>query len=722
MDQEPNAPEGSNKIKRRLARKAELARASRRRKKAYVQDLEMKVAQLNAKVMELQSQDPLSSDPRAVALALSAMTELDKPSAKSEEQLGLASSTVTTSVMGGEKRDSTMVKYTQEQGQKKLGQQTRQQLKGGGRNNGVRRNSAVHGKGGTADILRATELSENHIDENSSFRSSPQDSLMVKKTSSNHLRAGATNHHHLLAASPTKSLLPSYCIKANFEGDIRRFSLPATSFSFDALNDMLSTIYRLEAESFFVTYFDDDDDAVTITSTAELIEAYRLVRPVSNQSSITDSAADDDGLSPGLLQPPPALPKSVLKVFVNSLHSPTKQHHHHHQQQQTDEILRRRSSSSIVGTFDPQLQQYNRIPSNSNSSRIRKKYELDLKEREFSAQNASGYKGSSRGLLNGNEEDEEGMGNHSPNRNEKAYINILHILVRADLLPPPQPQSQMKEVKLGLPCTVSRLWLPVNPNDTLGRSSLSLFSLITLYSNIDAMNNSHEARKGNNGASNLLSAASSSASIQRLSCRARLLDLKSTVRETGSACCCVVLIVIIDGLMTNQLFMLCRWRVLKWCLVGVGTVFEYMLIVRRTAYILSLETDLSLSLYLYLSIYKSIPQSNIEQLKKIINTPLLSPLPSSPSSFWIEATVSPMVRVHVLLQSVMAHVGFLSLKGSSSQRPVWLLYKGVRIPKHQEETLEAYSMKDGDRVDVVDKVAYKLKSSYHRWEMEAPLA
>lgn len=53
-DIEKLPPEERERMKKRLARKAELARASRRRKKAFVQDLENKVKILGQKVEELQ--------------------------------------------------------------------------------------------------------------------------------------------------------------------------------------------------------------------------------------------------------------------------------------------------------------------------------------------------------------------------------------------------------------------------------------------------------------------------------------------------------------------------------------------------------------------------------------------------------------------------------------------------------------------------------------------
>jgi len=64
------------KIKRRLARKAELARQSRRRKKVYVESLEKKIKELTAKIIELKGRKKENSD--SVALALCAMAELQQ--------------------------------------------------------------------------------------------------------------------------------------------------------------------------------------------------------------------------------------------------------------------------------------------------------------------------------------------------------------------------------------------------------------------------------------------------------------------------------------------------------------------------------------------------------------------------------------------------------------------------------------------------------------------
>ena len=69
---------------------------------------------------------------------------------------------------------------------------------------------------------------------------------------------------------------PGYHIKANCSGDIRRFSLRPSEFTFAVLTDMLSGLYRLEKGSFKIRYYDEDSDVITLATTAELLEAYRL--------------------------------------------------------------------------------------------------------------------------------------------------------------------------------------------------------------------------------------------------------------------------------------------------------------------------------------------------------------------------------------------------------------------------------------------------------------
>lgn len=85
------------KIKRRLARKAELARASRRRKKAYVQDLEHRVNSLTARVAEL-----LAENARLKASAsASASAPASAPVAVSANSASTISPTASTPLSSG---------------------------------------------------------------------------------------------------------------------------------------------------------------------------------------------------------------------------------------------------------------------------------------------------------------------------------------------------------------------------------------------------------------------------------------------------------------------------------------------------------------------------------------------------------------------------------------------------------------------------------------------
>ena len=68
----------------RLARKAELARQSRRRKKAYVSNLERKIEELTEKVIQLQKTKETSS--QSVAMALCAMAELQQMGGRAESE------------------------------------------------------------------------------------------------------------------------------------------------------------------------------------------------------------------------------------------------------------------------------------------------------------------------------------------------------------------------------------------------------------------------------------------------------------------------------------------------------------------------------------------------------------------------------------------------------------------------------------------------------------
>lgn len=220
----PNGISSStSKIKKRLARKAELARASRRRKKAYVQDLEFKVDRLNAKIKELQNKDPSRSQQNSVALALSVMTELDKQ---------------------------------------------------------------------PSSLIPNSKPLESEVREDSGYKS---------------------------AEGQAQTRQRDYCVKANYKGDIRRFSFAHTNFSFKELETMLQRIYTLEAQSFKVIYNDEDNDVVSITSTAELFEAYRLsarhptrhhsLGSVSSVASVKTASPRHDAFSSN----PPVLKISVVE-------------------------------------------------------------------------------------------------------------------------------------------------------------------------------------------------------------------------------------------------------------------------------------------------------------------------------------------------------------------------------------------------------------------------
>mmetsp|Transcript_3832 Transcript_3832/g.7081 ORF Transcript_3832/g.7081 Transcript_3832/m.7081 type:complete len:523 (+) Transcript_3832:52-1620(+) len=485
-EEEIETMSSNSKIKRRLARKAELARASRRRKKAYVQDLELKVAQLNAKVMELQ-QDQLGSDQSAVALALSAMTELDPPKAHLKKKV------------------------------------------------------KIEPIGGNDNSMEVPELSAGPSNESSN---PPTDEDTVLALSQ------AVNDRQ---QEPQK-----FCFKANCEGDIRRFSLQASGFTFEGLKEMLVIIYQLQPDSFTISYFDEDEDAVSITSTAELREAHRLASRFMPRRGHTSRASAEANAN---------MADSVLKIFVSVMDS---------KENYGSPGMRRRRAGSGASE-------------------------------ESSSTNA--------------------ITKHRALHSDSKDVTFV----------------QMQEVKLGLRCTVSRLWLPAHPDDTLGRL-LEQFRLTTKPT---------PGRGSPASGAEMLSVSGQGPAVQRLSYKAKLLDLKSTVAECG-----------IDD--------------------------------KSTVHVVQVENA------------EMVPRGSRDSFRVYVNC--------EENGFWIEAQVSPSVRVHLLLQSVMAHVGFLgsALKGSSVQRPVWLLYRGVRIPKHQDETLGVYDMKDGDRVDVVDNSGSGLGIRHNR--------
>mmetsp|Transcript_21124 Transcript_21124/g.51693 ORF Transcript_21124/g.51693 Transcript_21124/m.51693 type:complete len:538 (-) Transcript_21124:356-1969(-) len=470
----------ANKIKRRLARKAELARASRRRKKAYVQDLEMKVAQLNARVMELQAQESISSDPRAVALALSAMTELDKQLPSSKVSIGNS--------RGGKLKKE--------------------------------------GNGPIEEINVGT----------------------VPKR----LKIETINSHE------------TYCIKSNFNGDIRRFSFRPSDFTFQSMKEMISTIYNID-QGIVVSYYDEDGDAVRITSTTELREAYRLSARVYLAPDKAPPAAVV--INPSMLSTKKA--SKVLKIFIT---------------------LPEIQNEDYVGNY-PHANQNFRRRRQPNST-------------------------SSSANCNGGRENREKKRPLYPSQNQ-ADMSVRSFNKISS--PPRSTFIQMQEVKLGAPCTVSRIWLPLIPTDTLSKL-LEQFKQMTNSAAQSKFNGEH------------VQPSSPCRAVQRLSHCSELLDLKATVQECA-----------LDG--------------------------------KSILHVVQVE------------IVDVVPPNSQNRFCVYINC--------EENGFWIEARVSSSVKVQLLLHIVLSHIGFL---GSGT---LDLLYKGDRIPKSQDDTLETYNMNDGDRVDVV---------------------
>eukprot|EP00471_Norrisiella_sphaerica_P012268 CAMPEP_0184497100 /NCGR_PEP_ID=MMETSP0113_2-20130426/35682_1 /TAXON_ID=91329 /ORGANISM="Norrisiella sphaerica, Strain BC52" /LENGTH=584 /DNA_ID=CAMNT_0026884065 /DNA_START=113 /DNA_END=1867 /DNA_ORIENTATION=+ len=568
----------SSKIKRRLARKAELARASRRRKKAYVQDLEKKVAQLNAKVLELQSQDPLTSDPRAVALALSAMTELDKPKGKFKD-------TTTNSISRGKERKN----WERTPSGKNRAYENKDHSRAvssneeGGSGLEMEGDSATDEENIAPDHTKTLEGTES---EGNRSLGAPSAAGTYDNHENNNGQQG--NDFHPVGGGANGFGGPgSHCIKANFSGDIRRFSLPPGDFTFLALREMLGVIYRLDPDTLRITYYDEDDDVVSITSTAELQEAYRLTLPPSGNP--VKPLGDPRGSLASRAN-------HVLKIFVGEKTE-------RHQQGGGGGGRGVEGGGEAPNPPSPGMSRRRGRPS---SSRRKKKDALKLEKLEVAHKRSR------------HREPQESIEEEGEARDMERMPSFVH----------------MQEMTLGVPCTVSRLWLPVHPQDTLG----------WLLEQFRRMTNSNSNAKNTNmghlgvGRGERSQRGGGPPVVQRLSHSARLLDLKSTVEEVG-----------LDD--------------------------------RSTLHVVQVERA------------EMVPKDSRDSFRVYVNC--------EENGFWIEATVSPLVRVHLLLQSVMAHLGFLtSFKGS--HRPVSLCYKGSRIPRHSEETLAAYNMVDGDRVDVVE--------------------
>ncbi len=74
-----------------------------------------------------------------------------------------------------------------------------------------------------------------------------------------------------------KNYKMSVTIKITFNDDLRRVTLPSTT-TFDELKNRLSQMFSNYVLSNRLSYIDDEDDRVTIQTTEELQEAFRLSR------------------------------------------------------------------------------------------------------------------------------------------------------------------------------------------------------------------------------------------------------------------------------------------------------------------------------------------------------------------------------------------------------------------------------------------------------------
>jgi len=68
-----------------------------------------------------------------------------------------------------------------------------------------------------------------------------------------------------------------FTIKSRYGDDLRRFAVPL-SCSFEVLCAKLTKSYTLNTTSFIIKYVDDEGDQISITSTEELTEAFRLCK------------------------------------------------------------------------------------------------------------------------------------------------------------------------------------------------------------------------------------------------------------------------------------------------------------------------------------------------------------------------------------------------------------------------------------------------------------
>lgn len=89
----------------------------------------------------------------------------------------------------------------------------------------------------------------------------------------------------------------SVTLKITFNDDLRRVTLPANS-TFDDLKKRLSLMFSDYASSNRLSYIDDEDDRVTIQTTEELQEAFRLsqggVLRIFVEENFNEDSEDDD--------------------------------------------------------------------------------------------------------------------------------------------------------------------------------------------------------------------------------------------------------------------------------------------------------------------------------------------------------------------------------------------------------------------------------------------
>ena len=77
-----------------------------------------------------------------------------------------------------------------------------------------------------------------------------------------------------LSARPQDTMTQLVTIKCQLDDDLRRFSLAPTC-TYEDLCKQLTSLYHID-ESFLLKYSDDEGDLISVTTTEELVEAFRL--------------------------------------------------------------------------------------------------------------------------------------------------------------------------------------------------------------------------------------------------------------------------------------------------------------------------------------------------------------------------------------------------------------------------------------------------------------